>query len=575
MPVRSLGHGCYRWGHGKKYCGPGARQKAEKQGRAAYSHGYAKEMKMSLAADKKRWDDLHAALAKATEAKDAYDRQLHSHYGRYETNWLTKTQRAKLEALRAKEDKIGEKIFELVTRVSPRNWSYGVPSWWVRRELTWEDAIRPKNEPLSVVVPGSWGSRDGTVTEGIQMPRKATPKNAEAAGEQYAESQIESSYFQDWVRDQLAEAAQMPPSDVLPLEDKHDAKIIAKNMLQQLEWDTKKGLGDREMKDLIGADVTPSAHDAFYVGFKKACDAARDGLADELLTIKGEMGGVKEDRRRGYHGNKRDVPIRIGAAVMVINPDSMYRSEKGTVVELDARRSAKLDNFNRERVHKGAVLVERSDGSLFVVDSRDLAFYKDAPSGGVGEARTVNAKKGGFITETYRGGTWHRFFVNCVWPTRASAEKYAKANFSVNTQWRVTSSSLPVSLPDYVARASGLDPASVPDLEPADGGPEARTVNARSASYSLRQSPDNALMYNAFFGSLEIGHVAGPYRQGKSDFYEWRLKGDVPSFEHQFGRSPVSGRARTQTAAFNALVSADKTRRGTARPKAQGSQRRA
>lgn len=95
---------------------------------------------------------------------------------------------------------------------------------------------------------------------------------------------------------------------------------------------------------------------------------------------------------------------------------------------------------------------------------------------------------------------------------------------------------------------------------------EARTVNARSASYSLRQSPDNALMYNAFFGSLEIGHVAGPYQSGKSDFYEWRLKGDVPSFEHQFGRSPVSGRARTQTAAFNALVNADKMRRGTLPP---------
>lgn len=126
--------------------------------------------------------------------------------------------------------------------------------------------------------------------EEVQMPRK-TSKNAEAAGEQYAKIQIQSDYFGDWVRDQLAEAARMPPSDVLPLEDKHDAKIIAKNMLQQLEWDTKKGLGDREMKDLIGADVTPARHDAFYVGFKKACDAARDGLADELLTIKGEMGG--------------------------------------------------------------------------------------------------------------------------------------------------------------------------------------------------------------------------------------------------------------------------------------------
>ena len=41
MPVRSKGRGCFQWGHhGKVYCGPGARQKAERQGRAAYAHGY-------------------------------------------------------------------------------------------------------------------------------------------------------------------------------------------------------------------------------------------------------------------------------------------------------------------------------------------------------------------------------------------------------------------------------------------------------------------------------------------------------------------------------------------------------
>jgi hypothetical protein len=35
MPVRSLGGGCYKYGKtGKKYCGPGARGKAERQGRA-------------------------------------------------------------------------------------------------------------------------------------------------------------------------------------------------------------------------------------------------------------------------------------------------------------------------------------------------------------------------------------------------------------------------------------------------------------------------------------------------------------------------------------------------------------
>jgi hypothetical protein len=40
MPVRSRGRGCYQWGHHGIYCGPGAKQKAERQGQAAYSHGY-------------------------------------------------------------------------------------------------------------------------------------------------------------------------------------------------------------------------------------------------------------------------------------------------------------------------------------------------------------------------------------------------------------------------------------------------------------------------------------------------------------------------------------------------------
>ena len=46
MPVHPAGRGCFQWGgSGKIYCGPGAYQKAERQGRAAYSHGYrGKEM---------------------------------------------------------------------------------------------------------------------------------------------------------------------------------------------------------------------------------------------------------------------------------------------------------------------------------------------------------------------------------------------------------------------------------------------------------------------------------------------------------------------------------------------------
>jgi hypothetical protein len=122
---------------------------------------------MAAAADKKRWDDLHAAQAKAQEIEDEYERELRRKYG-YEgswRSWIKKGERDKLERLEAKTDKIGDKIIELLVKVSPRGeaWLSGAPSWWIRQRLTWDDAIRPANEPLSVVVPGSYGNPDGTV----------------------------------------------------------------------------------------------------------------------------------------------------------------------------------------------------------------------------------------------------------------------------------------------------------------------------------------------------------------------------------------------------------------------------
>jgi hypothetical protein len=131
------------------------------------------ENMMATAADKKKWDTLHAAYAKAREAESEYDRRLHSKYGRYESSWLTRTERAKIDALSDRSDKIGDKIVDLLVKISPRGdrWLSGVPSWWIREKLTWEDAIRPIDEPLSVVVPGSYGVPDGTVKETARRTR--------------------------------------------------------------------------------------------------------------------------------------------------------------------------------------------------------------------------------------------------------------------------------------------------------------------------------------------------------------------------------------------------------------------
>lgn len=120
--------------------------------------------------------------------------------------------------------------------------------------------------------------------EGRRAPKSAG--SAKKAGEKYAADQIGSAYFHNWVHDQLVEASRMDPSKVLPLETRADALKIARNMLQQLEWDTKHDL------------TRQGIHypDSWFRGFHISADAARDGLADEILVQWNQIRGT--NRRR-------------------------------------------------------------------------------------------------------------------------------------------------------------------------------------------------------------------------------------------------------------------------------------
>jgi hypothetical protein len=130
-------------------------------------------------------------------------------------------------------------------------------------------------------------------------------KDAEAAGEKYVQEQLSGDYFNQWVWEQMVEADRMrkeDPSSVIPLKSKSDFRKLARNMLQQLSWDTKRELGVHDILDLSGTagvfsigseawvqtkyGVTASdVMDAFYVGFNRSLDApaTRDWLADELI----------------------------------------------------------------------------------------------------------------------------------------------------------------------------------------------------------------------------------------------------------------------------------------------------
>jgi hypothetical protein len=95
-------------------------------------------------------------------------------------------------------------------------------------------------------------------------------------GSDYAAEQIAGQYFQDWVWDQMVEAERMrqsDPSSVLPIETKAHALKIARNMFQQLTWDTKREVSESK---------------EFFEGFEEMLDSQKEWLAEMVLDFNRE-----------------------------------------------------------------------------------------------------------------------------------------------------------------------------------------------------------------------------------------------------------------------------------------------
>jgi hypothetical protein len=106
--------------------------------------------------DRDRFDALRAAYLDASGALQAHVITLELKYGG-STQWASTTEKRKLEQLRARQHRAGDKLFALIQRVSPRDWSTGVPTCYVYGELSWDDATRPLAEPLAVSPPCAYG----------------------------------------------------------------------------------------------------------------------------------------------------------------------------------------------------------------------------------------------------------------------------------------------------------------------------------------------------------------------------------------------------------------------------------
>lgn len=109
--------------------------------------------------DRERWEKLRADYLTTSRAARDIDIQLSLKYGPgFQLGWASKTEQKKLHQLRQRLDRIGDKMFAILERVSPRDWSRGVPTHWLREKLSWEDAVRPLGEPLSVTPPLAYGA---------------------------------------------------------------------------------------------------------------------------------------------------------------------------------------------------------------------------------------------------------------------------------------------------------------------------------------------------------------------------------------------------------------------------------
>lgn len=103
------------------------------------------------------WNRLQAEYNAAYEVKDDYDRALSSKYGRQNVYFASAGEKKKLAQLRARQDRIYDRLLKLLDKYATRDWRSGVPAHWVAGKLTWADAVRPPGEMLDEVPPVAYG----------------------------------------------------------------------------------------------------------------------------------------------------------------------------------------------------------------------------------------------------------------------------------------------------------------------------------------------------------------------------------------------------------------------------------
>jgi hypothetical protein len=110
---------------------------------------------------KAHFDDLRAKFLAAHKAArdEAITQSIKYGSERKARSWASRGEKTRLEKLESKRNKIGDAITGYIVQESPRGeaWKSGVPTYYLYEKLSWDDVIKPANEPLSSLPPPAYG----------------------------------------------------------------------------------------------------------------------------------------------------------------------------------------------------------------------------------------------------------------------------------------------------------------------------------------------------------------------------------------------------------------------------------
>ena len=196
-------------------------------------------------------------------------------------------------------------------------------------------------------------------------------------GADHAQEQLESDHFRNWVLDELHN----PPEDRIT-----DPRQIARNMLQQLVWDTERQL---RVEDVVGRSLTRAETKEFMDGFREAAKS-RESLEwlTEIVSEEMDAGTMSEIAAK----------FRVGDAVTVSAPHGV---ERGKIVG-PARRTG---DVTLQIDFGGTVQPFRRDKEGNWRDPGGTQVQIAVASGGMNEAprkgRTIKADDGSIVAHVH------------------------------------------------------------------------------------------------------------------------------------------------------------------------------